>query len=140
MSRIFFDTNMFIAIFEDEGDAGMRVGRLVERMFARGDVLLTSAMTLGELLVRPAKEGREDLAARYRSSLCGPGITLIPFDARAAQTFAELRSRGIKPPDAIQLACAATHGCDLFVSNDRALSGLDVPGIQFIATLDTVPI
>lgn len=140
MSRIFFDTNMFIYMFEDEGDSGMRVGRLVERMFARGDVLLTSAMTLGELLVRPIKEGRDDIAARYRSSLCGPGITLLPFDVRAAQAFAELRSRGVKPPDAIQLACAATHGCDLFVGNDRALSGLDVPGIQFIATLDTVPI
>ena len=42
---------------------------------------------------------------------------------------------GIRPPDAIQLACAAQVGVDLFITNDDRLSRLTIPGIQFLVPL-----
>jgi len=49
---------------------------------------------------------------------------MIAFDVKAAKVYAALRSeRSLKPPDAIQLACAASANVDLFVTNDERLQG-----------------
>lgn len=42
----------------------------------------------------------------------------------------------ITAPDAIQLACAATAGVDLFMTNDDRLSRRLVPGVKFITSLE----
>ncbi len=58
-------------------------------------------------------------------------------DRASARIYAQLRQdRTLKPPDAIQLSCAASAKCDLFITNDDRLSLKIVPGIQFIASLD----
>src|SRR5439155_20387518 len=49
------------------------------------------------------------------------------------------RDRSLRAPDAIQLACAATAGVDLFITNDTRLHSTKVAGIQFIVPLDRVP-
>jgi predicted nucleic acid-binding protein len=66
---------------------------------------------------------------------------MLPLDIAAAKIYASLRSdRSLRAPDAIQLACAAAAGVDLFVTNDARLQGKHVNGIQFIVPLDRVPI
>ena len=135
MSRVFWDTNLFVYLIEDKGERTERVAALRQRMFERGDELLTSALTLGELLVKPIGVGDSDLRARYEQVI-GAGATVLPFDVRAAPRFAEIRQdRSIRAPDAIQLACAAVAGTDLFVTNDERLSRKNVPGIEFIQSL-----
>jgi hypothetical protein len=42
----------------------------------------------------------------------------------------------VSPPDAIHLASAAHASVDLFLTNDRRLQGLVIPGIDFIAGMD----
>jgi len=44
---------------------------------------------------------------------------------------------GLPAADAIHLACAAQAGTDLFLTSDKRLVGQIVPGVQFIAPLDT---
>jgi predicted nucleic acid-binding protein len=135
MSRIFWDTNLFIYLIEDYEDLSQRVVELRERMLARGDELLTSTLTIGEILVKPLEKGDANLAAQYESALLQGG-TIVPFDLAAARRFANIRAdHGIRPPDAIQLACAAEASADLFITNDDRLSRKDVPGIQFITSL-----
>lgn len=137
MSRIFFDTSLFIYLLEDEGKRGGAVRRLLNRMSERRDELLTSAMTLGEVLVKPLSAGDQAWANKYERLLATPGVSVLPFDRAAAHHYALLRQdKSIKPPDAIQLACAASADCDLFITNDERLSRCTVPGIQFIASLD----
>ena len=64
--------------------------------------------------------------------------TVVPFDRRAAYAFAAVRKdRTIRPPDAIQLACAAVAGVDLFITNDHRLNRKVVPGVHFIQSLAT---
>jgi predicted nucleic acid-binding protein len=66
---------------------------------------------------------------------------VLPFDAKAAWKYAAIRrDRSLRAPDAVQLACAASTGIDLFVTNDRRLQGKHVDGIQFIVALEQVPI
>ena len=134
MTRIFWDTNLFIYLFEG-GRFAPRVRDLRNRMAERGDELYTSALTLGELLVKPTEAG-EAASRDHRASL-EQAATIIPFDATAATHYASIRAdRTIKPPDAIQLACAAAASIDLFITNDDRLSAKVVRGVKFVTSLD----
>jgi predicted nucleic acid-binding protein len=140
MSRIFWDTNLFIYLFEDHGARANRVAALLARMRERDDELVTSMLTLGELLVRPLAAGDNQLAERYQSVLSS-NTTLIAFDRTCVLPFARVRNdRTLKAPDAIQLACAAAAGVDLFITNDDRLAKKVIPGIQFIVSLDRAPL
>ncbi|MEK7217378.1 MAG: PIN domain-containing protein [Chloroflexota bacterium] len=136
MSRIFWDTNLFIYLIEDYQELSERVAALRHRMLARGDRLCTSTMTLGEVLLKPLESGNQELYETFESELRA-GAELLPFDTPAALHYAAIRAdRSIRPPDAIQLACAASNGVDLFITNDERLSLKVVPGIQFLTSLD----
>ena len=136
MSRIFWDTNLFVYLVEDRGARAEQVVALRQWMIEREDDLLTSALTLGEVLVKPMEAGDEALVRRYEHAI-GAGATVLPFDDRGARRFADIRrDRSIRAPDAIQLACAAAANADLFVTNDDRLSRKRVHGIQFIQSLD----
>jgi uncharacterized protein len=140
MSRIFWDTNLFIYLFEGSAGFGGQVASLREKMLRRGDQLVTSTLTLGEVLVKPMKEGDTKLLKEYADVLPAVAV-LLPFDEKAATVCAQLRGdSGLRAPDAIQLACAASFGVDLFVTNDTRLHNRQVPGIQFIVPLERVPI
>jgi hypothetical protein len=53
---------------------------------------------------------------------------------KTAEIYAKIRAENrVSPADAIHLACAAEAGVNLFLTNDRRLTGLIVPGIDFIA-------
>ena len=141
MSRIFFDTNLFIYLLEDTGERGAIVSDMVQRLSERRDELLTSTLTFAEVLVKPLSAGDEAWAARYERLLSTPGVSLLPFDRSCARIFARLRQdKTMKAPDAIQLSCAANAECDLFVTNDDRLSRKIVPGIQFITSFERASI
>ena len=135
MSRVFWDTNLFVYLVEGHGRAE-QVAALRQRMIERDDELLTSALTLGEVLVKPMEAGDQELQQRYENVITA-GATVLPFDARAAPRFVEIRrDRSIRAPDAIQLACASMAGVDLFITNDDRLSRKRVRGIHFIQPLE----
>jgi predicted nucleic acid-binding protein len=139
MSRIFWDTNLFIYLFEDYGPLSESVAQLRSKMLNRGDQLLTSTLTLGEILVKPT-ERRDGARCRKYEHTIATVATVVAFDVKAARFYAALRSeRSLKAPDAIQLACAASVAVDLFVTNDERLQGRHVDGIQFIVPLARVP-
>lgn len=119
--KIFWDTNLFIYLWEEsprqkealEFAAAIKAGR---------HELLTSALTLGELLVQSVrkKSGETELLAAFA------GIELVAFGLEEARLFARLRAAHptLRPPDAIQLACAAASGADVFITNDDRLARL----------------
>lgn len=135
MSRIFWDTNLFIYLLEEKGELTKQVVALRERMIARQDQLLTSALTLGEILVKPLEAGDGELMRHYERTIT-TSAAVLPFDQAAASSYAAVRrDRSIRAPDAIQLACASAAGVDLFITNDQRLSRRVVPGIHFIQSL-----
>jgi len=140
MSRVFWDTNLFIYLLEGHGALGKRVVELRRAMLARGDQLLTSALTLGEVLVKPIEKGDQQLAEKYEQAIEAASL-VIPFETKAARIYAGLRAdRSLRAPDAIQLSCAAAAGVDLFITNDTRLQGKQVAGIQFIISLERAPL
>ena len=140
MSKIFFDTNLFIYIFEGLEPHRSRMVSLRRRILERGDRVVTSTLTLGELLVKPAKLGQTSLIQQYDSAIRATA-QIVNFDAQVAARYASLRAtHNMCNADAMQLACAAYAGVDLFITNEKSLHALNVPGIGFIAPLEMVPL
>jgi predicted nucleic acid-binding protein len=139
MSRVFWDTNIFIYLFESYGELSEQAAELRRKMLARSDRLLTSALTLGEILVKPTEQHDLELCRRYEEAILATS-QVLPFDTKAAKNYATLRcDRSLRAPDALQLACASAAGVDLFVTNNSRLQNKRVEGIQFIVSLDRVP-
>lgn len=138
MSRIYWDTMLFVYWIEDDPRYAKLIRLLLLKMEKRRDQLCTSTFAVGEALVGPRKSGSEEAATRMLDVFRSPFVEVVPFGLEAAQHYASIRaSQSISPPDAIHLACAAQAGVDLFLTNDRGLVGKVIPGIQFIAGLDS---
>lgn len=138
MSRVYWGTMLFIYWLEDHPQYAKRVGAIRSRMEERGDQLITGAFTFGEILAGAYRKGATQVAADSRRWLKEVVSEVIPFTIETADHYAQIRATlGVAPADAIHLACAAQAGTDLFLTNDKRLVGKIVPGIQFIASLDT---
>lgn len=138
MSLVYWDTMLFAYLFEAHPQFKVRVAQIAHRMEERGDTLCTSVFTVGELLAGPSRTQRWDELSRVRAFFRSPELRLLEFKLSTAEIFAEIRGRsGISSGDAIHLACAAEARVDLFLTHDKKLANKIVPGIQFIATLDT---
>jgi predicted nucleic acid-binding protein len=65
--------------------------------------IVTTFVTLLEVLIHPSRNGRDDLARDYRDILLrSPGLTALPVAEDIAEEAARLRAvHGLKTPDAI---------------------------------------
>ena len=77
-------------------------------------------------------------ASKIQRTMEEMGFGYLPFDAGAVMPFSHLRAKNkLKVADSIHLASAASAGIDLFLTGDKQLMGLDVPGVQFITDFNT---
>ena len=138
MSLVYWDTMLFAYLFEGHAEFKSRVAHIARRMEERGDTLCTSVFTVGEVLAGPSRNQRWDELSKVRAFFHSPELRLLDFKISTAELFAEIRGReGISSGDAIHLACACEARVDLFLTHDKRLAKKIIPGIQFIATLDT---
>ncbi len=138
MSRVYWDSMLFLYWLEDNPQYARRVDAVRSRMEQRRDQLITGAFTFGEVLAGAYRKGVPQLADEMRRLLRNTVSEVVPFTLETADRYARIRGTpGITPSDAIHLASAAQAGTDLFLTNDKRLIGKIVPGIQFIASLDT---
>jgi predicted nucleic acid-binding protein len=138
MSRVYWDSMLFIYWLEDHPQYAKQVDAIHSRMKQRQDRLITGAFTFGEVLAGAYRKGRPELADQLRTLLGSLVTEIIPFTAETADHYARIRgSLGASPADAIHLASAAQAGTDLFLTNDKGLVGKIVPGIQFIGMINT---
>jgi predicted nucleic acid-binding protein len=138
MSRIYWDSMLFIYWLEDNPRFAKRVAAVHARMRERNDELITSAFTLGEVLAGAYRKDAAPAADEVRALMLSLASEVVPFTADTADYYARIRgTRGVGSADAIHLACAAQARIDLFLTNDTELIGKVIPGIQFIAGLDS---
>ncbi len=130
---------LFIYWLENHPQFAKRVAAILSVMQERHDELITSTFTLGEVMAGVYRRlGPSPAVNEAREVLLGLISELIPLTVEAADHYGRIRGTfGVAPPDAIHLACAAQARTDLFLTNDKHLIGKIVPGIQFIAGLDS---
>jgi predicted nucleic acid-binding protein len=92
---------------------------------------------VGKDLTGPRRIGAQDLVDRIRAIFFkGDAVELLPYTISTADRSSIIRS-SVKVADAIHLACAAESGVELFITHHKLLQKLAIPGIHFIAVLDT---
>ncbi len=134
--RIAIDTALFIYLIEEDP----RFSPLVEPLFEQADAgareLITSALTLLEVLVIPYRADDRFLADRYEQLLTrSRGIRVIDLSRDQLRDAAQLRAAtGVKTPDALQLAAAIGAGCGAFLTNDRRIP--NIPGLRILKIAD----
>ena len=120
------DTTIFIYFIEEHP----RYFPLLEPLFREADrgsrELVTSALTLLEVLVIPFRSGDRQLAERYEALLTSSrGLRIAEISRDHLRAAAQLRAAtGAKTPDALQLTAALGAGCTTFLTNDRKLPAI----------------
>lgn len=139
MSRVYWDSMLFIYLLEGNPEFAPHVKSILSEMKRRGDALCTSVFTLGEVLTGPRKYGHPDDVNRTRQFFLNSGrVELLPFSATTSDRYSVVRAATtVASADAIHLATASEYGVELFITHDRKLHKLSIPGIHFITGLDT---
>jgi predicted nucleic acid-binding protein len=134
--RLALDTAVFIYFIEEHPDFLPLLTPIFEQT-ARGErELVTSAVTLLEVLVVPYRAGNLALAEHYEALLTrSRGVNLVDLDRAQLRTAAQLRAAyRVRTPDALQLAAALSHRCAAFLTNDRDLPELS--GLRIVQLRD----
>ena len=88
---------------------------------------VATPITMAELLVKPLKENRPDIATRYRNALASmPNLRLSEIDPMLGCIAGALRAKYNLPlPDMLQLATAALSARPTLITNDTALKRVE---------------
>jgi len=137
MTRVYWDSNLFIYMHEGHPEFGPLVRRIYEGMIARYDTLCTSVFTVGEVLTLPLRLKDEAAIAAIRESMLSGEVELLPFTLAMAQRYGQIRALSpVKPADALHLATAIETKVNLFVTNDHKLWKLTLPDKPLTMNLD----
>jgi predicted nucleic acid-binding protein len=129
------DTMLFVYHFENHPQFGPGATRLLEAAEHDRLRLVTSVLTVMEVLVVPKREGQVQLCNRYRELFASfPQLTVRSIDQSIAEVASDLRATyTLRTPGALHLATAIVAGAEAFVSGDRRLpqiSAIRVIGID----------
>lgn len=117
-----FDTAPLIYYIEEHPDYLPLADELFTAFDAGVSQALTSVLTLQEVLVKPLRDGRSDLADSYRQVLTNSAnVTLEVIDESICESAAQLRARHVwlRTPDALQIATAMKYRAEVVVTNDE---------------------
>ncbi|MGH9465902.1 MAG: type II toxin-antitoxin system VapC family toxin [Terriglobales bacterium] len=137
MTRVYWDTMLFIYWMEDNRELQSRVEAIYESMRNRGHRLCASLFTACEVMVYPCRRDDSAAARRIEEFFASPEVEMLPLTPAVIPRYGHLRAgASVGAMDALHLAIAAAASVNLFLTNDRRLHRLKIPGIDFIAGLD----
>jgi predicted nucleic acid-binding protein len=119
--------------FIEENPAYIEPVRLFfEAMDRGGFLVVTSTVTLLEVLVHPLRSNNMELATEYRDILLNSRLMTLKVSNEIAEEAAQLRAtHNIRTPDAIQISAALNAGATHFFTNDIRLP--EIPSLQVLS-------
>ena len=116
---VYADTSIFIYTIEVNPNYYGLLQPLWALVQAKQVEIITSELTLMEVLVVPLRDANADLVSTYEQFLQSSDIQLVPIDQAVLRSAARLRATtNLKTPDAIHAATALSEGCTIFLTND----------------------
>lgn len=124
-ARVYIDTQIIIYTIE-ANPTYLNLLQPLWLQFQAGDIdLVTSELTLMEVLIFPLRQSNSALVNDYQQLLENSDIQLAPIQRSILRGAADLRTTtSLKTPDAIHGATALAENCTVFLSNDRAFRNL----------------
>lgn len=126
---VFIDSNVPMYLVGAEHPHKADARRLLDRLIAQRQRLVTSAEVLQEILHRYVAIDRRDAIQPAFDALLGIVDEVFPVDSRAVERAKTtvLGQRRLSSRDAVHIAVMSLHGVDRIVSFDAGFD--DVPGI-----------
>lgn len=120
--RVYLDANSFIYSIERIDPYRAILDTLWQTVSLGKMMVITSELTLLEVLVKPLKVGDIATATTFRAVLQSTSdVQMLPITQAVLEEAARLRATlSLKTPDAIHAATALSNGCSDFVTNDSA--------------------
>ena len=118
--RAYFDSNIFIYLIEGFDKFEQELLQIRDSIAFAESEIVTSELTLCEVLVAPFRRNNPTLVARYRQFIEVSGAFQVQATGRETYVRASLyrAQSGMKTADAIHMATAVEMNCDVFVTND----------------------
>lgn len=119
--------------FIEQNATYLTLVRTFFQAMSRGEFqVVTSTLTLTEVLVHPLRSGNVELVEQYRDIILDlENLTTVPVSVEIAEVAARLRAtEGLRTPDAIQIATAIQAGARFFFTNDRRLT--PIPDLELL--------
>ena len=135
-----FDTAPLIYYIEENPAYLPLVDELFDTIDSGVSTGITSVLTLQEVLVKPLREGMQEMADQYREVLKNSiNITLANIDETVCEKAANLRAKyaWLRTPDALQIASAILHNADVIITNDdkwKRLTEIQIVVLQDFVT------
>ncbi len=126
--------------FIEQNELYLELVRAFFGAMSRGEFqVITSTLTLTEVLVHPLRSGNVELANQYRDiALDQENLITVPVSVELAEVAAQLRAtQNLRTPDAIQIATAIQGGATFFLTNDVRLATVSDLEVLVLDTLQT---
>jgi predicted nucleic acid-binding protein len=119
--RVYCDANIFIYTLEGYAAYADLLQALLQAMDSHELIVVTSELTIAEVLVKPLRDGDKALEQKYRRFLTpSTALELWPLTRVILERAAETRAHSrMKLPDALHWTTALQAGCDSFLTNDN---------------------
>jgi len=129
--RVLLDTSVWVYHFEGHPEFGAATTSIITSMEQGRFVGLLSELSLMELIVRPLRQSRQDVADGYELLLDRfPSLELRPVTRDVLLEAAAVRARyRLRTPDALLVAPDLLGGATAAATNDaawKAVAGLDI--------------
>lgn len=132
------DTSVWIYHFEDHPTYRKCTEYLLGHITDGYSRAIVSELTLLELLIKPLRLRRQDIADHYEALLTHfPNVSLQPVSREVVIRAAALRARySFRTPDALIMATALVHKATLILTNDERWKRLPEPAVLCLSELD----
>jgi len=126
-AHVAFDTNALIYWIERNPTYLSVVEPVFDKVIRRQIHGHSSAVSLIEVLVKPIRDGRQDLVVQYRSLIVNSrNFAVHDVTVGVSEQAAAIRARwNLRVPDAIVAATALLTGCTHVVTNDPDLEPVE---------------
>lgn len=137
---VYLDTNIIIYAVEGFALLASQITALLQAMDDAEIIVVTSELTLAEVLVKPLKDGNANVQRAYKTFLQPtPVLRIIPISLDLLEEAATLRATTkLRLPDAIHLATANRNGCDSFLTNDDSFKSVSAANIKILSEISLV--
>ncbi|HSW41994.1 MAG TPA: type II toxin-antitoxin system VapC family toxin [Patescibacteria group bacterium] len=136
--RIAFDANVFIYLFEGEGDLARAAASVLDAISDGRATGLAATIALSEVMVGPVRAGEEMMAERYVDAIRSiEHLDLVPATVEIAAEAGLIRGgRGLTLADALHVATARAGGASVLVTNDRRIRPM--PNLAVVQLADLI--
>ena len=138
--KVYFDANIWIYIIEGIPPYCETLRPLLQAADRGALTIVTSELSLMEVLIKPLKTRDAKLALKFEQALTpSESLLVLPVSRPILVAAARLRAKfPLRTPDAIHLSSASEAGCDQILTNDGRWRGFPViPTLILADSLDS---